>query len=109
VEGELGKQYARLTVDFMRKNECSPLLGWIAADMDFRNDSKMVAVGFMAEISRLAMFGRRVIDELDRAEAGWTTVVYRKPEDDDAPLLVGTELGIPMPEPMSCIEVRKAV
>src|SRR5262249_25701769 len=112
---ELGRQYANAAVDYMRSEKFSPLLGHIVAGMaqDPRyteGNDKMIMVGFMGEIARLAAFGRRVIDAVDHVQTGWMTVAYKYPKGDDeseSKVLVGNALEIPEPEPLPCIEIRR--
>jgi hypothetical protein len=74
-------------------------------------DAKMIFIGFMAQIARLAMFGRHVLDTLDKAPQGWTAVVYREPKDEagESKVLVGAGLDIAMPEPFLRVEFGRGM
>jgi hypothetical protein len=104
---ELGSAYARAALDHMIETDLNPLLGWITVSMGesraYDSDAKMIFVGFLGEIARLAMLGRHVCNALEETQPGGMVVIY-----PGSVMIAGNEIdyGIPLPEPMPEIEIR---
>ena len=112
----LGEAYAGAAADHMLAQGASPLLGWIAFAMaesrTYESDAKMIAVGFMGEIARLAMFGRRCLKAMEEVKQGGKLVLeHQEPDgsDDDDFVAECAAAGIHKPAALPSLEIRNPV
>jgi hypothetical protein len=103
----LGEEYAKIVLDYMTKEQFSPLLGYIVDAMILKGEllgapSGRIIVGFMEEMARCAMFGRHILRTQEMLQRSETIIIRRAPEEE--PVVI---YGIAKPAPFRSIEIGR--